>query len=195
VRGRVRRSDGGMLVFLMRSFAAIAGLLFLSVLAVGCAARPRGAARETATRDATGRPRDGWARLGPGVRLRDDTPSLSTVLPPEPPPAPPTEYGPRGATGDVSQPWETTLYSPGYGSMYGQLPWAPFLLPGGALLPGLRPPSDVATGPFAQPFLTTFPASDVATHRPGLSTGSGIFGRQDNEPVLPAPPIAPAPHR
>jgi hypothetical protein len=143
---------------------------------VGCAAQPRGSAVER-------RPvaRGGWARLGPGVHLRSDTPSLSTVLaPPEEPAPAPRDFGPRGDEGETSHGMESsgTTYLPSPYPAYGTLDWARYGAPGGAVPPGLREPTDKIS-PYAGPYLNAFPASDVAVHRPGLSSGAAIYGRQD----------------
>lgn len=168
-----------------RLAAALASAALAVGAATGCSARPthRIAASPTT-------PREGWVTLGPRVRLRDDTPPLDTVLPPAP--APETSAATWGAAGDAGTTGSAGpssglgAYDGGYG--YG---YTNFLAPGGAVPPGLRPPSeDRATSPFAQPFKAAFPGADVTAHRPGLSTGSGIYGRQDD-----APKPAPTPRR
>ncbi len=152
----------------------------------GCTSRP---AQRIAASPTT--PRDGWVSFGPRVRLRDDTPPLASVLPPSDPPAWDTA-GASGAAGTTGhdEAWSGSAgpyaadgtSGPAYG--YG---YTPFYAPGGAVPPGLRVPSDDrATSPFSAPFQASFPGADVTAHRPGLSTGSGVYGRQDDEPK-PAP--------
>ncbi|MBL9087567.1 MAG: hypothetical protein JNM10_10525 [Planctomycetia bacterium] len=161
--------------------AVVVSAALAAVAAAGCTARPthRIAAAPAA-------PRDGWVTLGPRVRLRDDTPPLDTVLPPAPAPeASGTTWGAAGDAGASGSAGPSTwpgAYDGGYGAGYGY-GYTTFLAPGGAVPPGLRPPSDErATSPFAQPFKTAFPGADVTAHRPGLSTGSGLYGRKDDAP-------------
>ena len=76
------------------------------------------------------------------------------------------------------------VYANGCGPCYGAGggypgcgPGTGYYAPGGAVWPGLRPPPPPeVTSPFAAPFRA--PAgSDVSQHRPGLSTGTGVYGR------------------
>ncbi|MFO0932585.1 MAG: hypothetical protein U1E39_07735 [Planctomycetota bacterium] len=171
---------------LPRLAAVVVSAALVAASATCCTSRP--------TQRIAATPRDGWVRLGPNVRLRDDTPPLETVRPPAEPvrtwgaAGPSTDagtngdYGPSGSAGPASV--------PGYDGSFGY-GYTPFLAPGGAVPPGLRLPSDErATSPFAEPFKASFPGGDVTAHRPGLSTGSGVYGRQDDEPKP-----APAPRR
>lgn len=159
-----------------------AALAVTACLASGCAARPD---RFAAFRDApaasppdlrrgelTGR--GGYASLGAHVRLRDDTPPLTPIveaeraasLPPVyfVPPMPEGSYGPVGASGPVDP--------------YGGVGFVgPYLAPVGGVWPGVRLPHDPPpSGPFARGYHAS-PDADVSHHRPGLSTGSGIYGR------------------
>lgn len=158
-----------------------APLLLLVVAAAGlagCAARPRGAG----PRGVEARGGDGWARLPTGASLRGDTPALADVLPaPAPEAAPSRDFGPGGEAGVTSGGSVAWYPGPEPTLLYGL-----YLTPGGAVPPGLRPPSDVVS-PYAAPYRTTFPSSDVARHRPGLSTGSGPFGRRAPDDPAPRP--------
>lgn len=181
---------------LPRLAAVVVSAALVAGSATGCTARP--------TQRIAAAPRSGWVRLGPQVRLRDDTPPLDTVLPPAEPvrtwgAAGPTtdagtngDYGPSGSAGPASvsgYDGADGYGTGGYGA--GGYGYTPYLAPGGAVPPGLRMPSDDrATSPFAEPFKAAFPGGDVTAHRPGLSTGSGVYGRQDDEPKP-----APAPRR
>lgn len=180
---------------LRRSRLALAALALL-VGGTGCAARrgrtdrvafegSRAAERLAAERDLAGR--RGYASFGSGVRLRDDTPMLTPLLEASRAAAEPApSYGPRGAEGERpggvtwADPYPTygTGYGYGYGYGYpGNPGGVPYLAPGDAVWPGLRPvPPQEVTSPFAAPFQA--PAgSDVSRHRPGLSTGTGVYGR------------------
>lgn len=121
--------------------------------------------------------RDGWARLPGSIRL-------NTEAPPLPPRESLTE---RGATADPGYGWadgaevgdagprgargESDPYAYGYGAPV-------YVAPGGAVPPGLRTPTDERpTSPYGTPYRSAFPSADVTEHRPGLSTGSGVYGR------------------
>ncbi len=115
-------------------------------------------------------------RLGSRVRLRDDTPPLTPIVEAErlaslPPiyviePVPEGACGPQGLIGP---------YDPyGFGGGVGYA--SPYVAPIGGAFPGLRPPFDLKPSPFAAPYHAPL-AADVSRHRPGLSTGSGIYGR------------------
>lgn len=122
--------------------------------------------------------RDGWARLPGSVRLNTESPPLSpgetdperggTTVPGEG-----WEYGdagPRGVRG------ESDPYAYGFGAYGFGAPT--YVAPGGAVPPGLRPPTDERpASPFGTPYRSAFPSADVTEHRPGLSTGSGVYGR------------------
>lgn len=171
--------------------------LALALLASGgCASRRArlGGDPATAARPrATARPGEsGYASFGRAVRLRDDTPSLTALeeqtragdpAPSGVPAWAETPAGPAGAAGVSSwyDPWAGNsswgVVAPGYG--YGSPGYGTpgygtpgYWTPGGAVAPGLREPSPVST-----PYLRAFPNSDVTYHRPGLSTGTGIYGR------------------
>jgi hypothetical protein len=76
--------------------------------------------------------------------------------------------GPEGASGTSDS---------GYAAYVGT-----YFAPGGAVSPGLRPPTDVApphSVPSGAPYAASFAQGDVMDHRPGLSVGSGVFGRRD----------------
>jgi len=163
------------------------GLMLLG----GCATRPTH--RIDASRAVV--PRDGWVRLGPDVRLRGDTPPLAEVQPPDAPAPASGDFGPRGTSGASSSYADAGGYGYGYGFGYG---YTPFLAPGGAVPPDLRVPTDARpVSPYAAPYRAAFPGADVTAHRPGLSTGSGVWGRQDDtRPPLPLPlPLPPPPRR
>lgn len=178
---------------LRRSRIALAALALL-VGGAGCATRPQGTGRESlrASRGAgqgSAEPglsgRRGLATFGSGVRLRDDTPMLTPLLEASrAADAPAPSYGPQGATGEPSSgiPWSDPypVYVNGYGPGYGPPGYTiggGYYMPGGAVWPGLRPPPPPeVTSPYAAPFNAP-PASDVSHHRPGLSTGTGIYGR------------------
>jgi hypothetical protein len=172
----------------VRVVSASLGVLTVAAAVVvsgGCAARPD---RFAAYRDmpAAAPPdvrrgelagRGGYASFGSRVRLRDDTPPLTPIIEAEraaslPPvyvlePMPGGSYGPEGSVG----PSDT------YGGFGGIGYVGPYLTPVGGLYPGLRPPPlERAPSPFAAPYHPA-PDADVARHRPGLSTGSGIYGR------------------
>jgi hypothetical protein len=161
-------------------------LLAASLLALaGCASRRArlGLEPEPVARPrAVARPgQSGYASFGTSVRLRDDTPSLTAVEEEarrrepvylEAPPWAEPAAGPGGDTG-VScwyDPWAGSngwgVVGPAYGPPGG---W----VPGGAVPPGLREPN-----PVTAPYHRAFPNSDVTYHRPGLSTGSGVYGRE-----------------
>jgi hypothetical protein len=155
------------------------------------AARPRAVARPGES---------GYASFGRSVRLRTDTPSLTALeeqargpemVDPGVPAWAETPAGPAGDSGVSSwyDPWATAngwgVVAPGYGygMGYGTPGYAPgngvpgsgvpgYGAPGGAVPPGLREPSALTT-----PYHRAFPNSDVTYHRPGLSTGTGIYGR------------------
>ena len=125
------------------------------------------------------------------VRLRDDTPPLTLILEVDrdtsrrlaPTPtwtdtARGGAAGPEGNEGSIDRSPSACAGSPGagayfYGGAFFGGAWAPI----GAVPPGLRAPtSDGRASAFAAPFHAA-PGSDVAVHRPGLSTGSGIYAR------------------
>ena len=159
-------------------------LLAAALASAGCASRsdplargrrPRG---ERAVALAEPGATTGYARFGPGVSLRSDTPPLSQVLAEararERALEPQYFYGPGGPGGPGGQSGETYVETTGAGcGGYA----GSYFYPGGAVPPGLRPPDDA---PPASPFahaLQAQPGSDSYDHRPGLSTGNGVFGR------------------
>lgn len=180
----------------------VASLLAFAAAIAGCAARPdrfapsaadAGTRRAeyddgTRRRDAAAPPdvrrgemtgRAGFAAFGPRVRLRDDTPSVTSVIETERAAAATrrsdAEPDYAGASGPQGRDAGATLapftLPPTYylGSYFGPVGFVP---------PGLRPASDEAPPP---PIFTAPPSSnpgaDVWRHRPGLSTGSGIYAR------------------
>jgi hypothetical protein len=171
--------------------APLVVLLAASLFALaGCAARrerlgldPEAYARPRAT----ARPgQSGYASFGSAVRLREGTPSLTALeeearrREPVYVEVPPWAEAPAGPAGDPGvacwyDPWAATngwgVVSPGYagGPVYGGPGYA---APGGAVPPGLRAPN-----PVTAPYHRAFPSGDVTYHRPGLSTGTGIYGR------------------
>lgn len=167
-------------------------VVFLALAAAfaGCTARPgllRGGDAPAAP--VAARPRDpmlapsGWAHFSVPVRLRSETPSLTAIQAAERAAAEEAAarfapaYGPRGEDGSPV-PYAYDDAPPGYGAVY--------LVPGGAVPPGLRPPEPARppSSPFAGPYASiATPASDVWDHRPGLSVGSGIYSRDANEPA------------
>jgi len=169
------------------------GLLGLLGLGLAMAALSGCTSRPTHRIDAsrTAAPRDGWVRLGPDVRLRDDTPPLADVRPADEPSPASGDFGPRGSSGESSTYPDAGGYGYGYGFGY-----TPFLAPGGAVPPDLRLPTDERpVSPYAAPYRAAFPGADVTAHRPGLSTGSGVWGRQDDTRPPPPPPPPPTPRR
>lgn len=164
--------------------AALAGLLV-----AGCAARPDRFARfgaeegtGPAARRAEAPPRAGFASFGRDVRLREDTPSLTALLDADRDLARRRDFeeemlrrsrsadeglaGPQGACGPSCGPCGLTIVGGPYVAPIGVAPW------------GVRFPSDELPprGAFADAFRAA-PGSDVWSHRPGLSTGSGVFAR------------------
>ncbi len=140
--------------------------------------------------------RAGYASFGAHVHLRDDTPPLTRVIEAErvalaadgrsdndaryddgcgP-------VGPQGSEGF----YDSTPYVVGP-PMYGPMHAGPYFGPVGAIPPGLRTPRGshrphgfgMSAPVFTAPRSAT-PASDVWRHRPGLSTGSGIYARRDS---------------
>ena len=167
---------------------AVAALCALGLTA-GCAARadrfaahrdlPSASPPDLRRGELTGR--GGYASLGARVRLRDDTPPLTPIVEAERAASMATLYfvepGPEGAYGPSG------CRSPEGGAFgpydaFGAVGFVgPYLAPGGALYPGLRPPPRAdAPSAFAAPFHAS-PDADVSRHRPGLSTGSGIYRR------------------
>ncbi len=170
---------------------SLLALTLLAAASAACTSR-RGAEggyappTPTASEDSGDR-RSGWSSLSGRVRVRDDTPPLSDVLAAQRPPPRMADdaYGPRGEEGAT---WSNEgpypypppgTWVPGYFGPAGWIP--PFLVP---------PPRDEPPGPFAAPYVRSSPSADVTQHRPGLSVGTGVYGR-DDEPA-PAPP--PEPH-
>lgn len=138
--------------------------------------------------------RRGYASFASNARLRDDTPMLTPLLEEaRAADAPAPSYGPRGAVGEHAggltwaDPYPLYPAGIGAGGGYGYPGLGypglggdgsgAFVGPGGWVFPGLRPvPPLEVTSPFAAPFQA--PAgSDVSRHRPGLSTGTGVHGR------------------
>ena len=181
--------------------------LWVAVAAAGCATNRERADGARSTARATDRSPDaqrrGYATWGSAVRLREDTPPYfgpAQVATAEPRGA----YDP-GASGpvDVGETGPTGAWGPtsGGGNAFG--PWGPggyaggYLAPGGAVPGDLRPPPppEPPRSPFAGPYRAAFPGSDVMDHRPGLSTGSGVYARPDPVPVPPpqagTPPAPP----
>lgn len=124
--------------------------------------------------------RAGFASFHPGVRLRDDTPSLTHVLEAEraqsaPRPdatAPWASDGPSGPLGTGGCPCATPYVIPP------PIYVSPYFGPIGGFSPGLRPPSptELPARVFTAP-PSANPDADTWRHRPGLSTGSGIYAR------------------
>ncbi len=121
------------------------------------------------------------------------------MLPPNEPSPTVGDFGPRGASGASSTSPDAGGYGDGsgyggygYGSGYGGgigLYVTRFPRRAGAVPPDLRVPTDARpVSPYAAPYRAAFPGSDVTSHRPGLSTGSGVWGRQDDDrPPTPSP--------
>ena len=134
--------------------------------------------------------RAGYASFGAHVRLRDDTPPLTRVIEAERvASAADGRYdddrgpvGPLGSEGFYDS-VPCVVGPPIYGPMYAR----PYFGPVGAIAPGLRTPhgsraldgSHALAPIFTAPRSAT-PASDIWRHRPGLSTGSGIYARRDS---------------
>jgi hypothetical protein len=151
-----------------RLAATLLGVGVASML-IGCASRPSTVGSSDAR---PGIERDGWVRVGAGIRLREDAPPLLSVLPQPEIPRADGDFGPRGSSGDVSA-WDESAPPTSCGAGYGT-----YLLPGGAVPPGLREPHDApSSNPFSAPNSSASREADVGSHRPGLSTGSGIYGR------------------
>lgn len=169
----------------------------LALATGGCAARPdrfAAARREAAATTVHGvqEGRSGYASFGARVRLRDDTPPLTPLVEAEQAArreamladayaraAMRGASGPQGDEGSVDR--APVLYAPLYPAP-GFVPvgagYPYFVGPLGTLPPGLREPSSAVPvpGTFADVGHTS-PWSDAYTHRPGLSTGSGIYAR------------------
>lgn len=170
------------LVVRRAALALAAGGLVLG----GCTSRP------TTRIAAEGNPaRDGWARFGRPVRLNLESGPLPSPAATEPPAAPAYDLGPRGATGAYGTGPDVATTAGPYGAYgaygayggYGAYGYG-YGVPGGAVPPGLRVPADAPpASPFAAPYRAAFPGGDVASHRPGLSTGSGVHGRTDPPPA------------
>ena len=128
--------------------------------------------------------RAGFATFGSRVRLRDDSPSLTHVIEAERAAALSLRRsegfdsereglaGPEGSCGSCDR--TTPAFAP---SIF----VGPYFGPVGEIPLGLRPPSgsDVPAPIFTASSSATSD-SDSWSHRPGLSTGSGIYGRSDS---------------
>lgn len=170
----------------MRRGLLLPAVLLLAVSA-GCSSVRR--SRDAVTppsRDVSAEgPRAGWSSLSGRVRVKDDPTYLTDVLEAQKPP--PSQggyeaYGPRGEAGVTWAEGSPSWYPYGY--------WAPGFYPGpaGTIPPGLvPPPAQGPVGPFAEPYVRAFPGSDVQQHRPGLSTGTGVYGRNDDPAPTPPP--------